>query len=244
MKTGIIYGLVCPKEKIIKYVGQTVRSISSRKNGHVADLNVKVKRGCVLNKKEEWLLTLKTEGLINFLEVIQLEECSLDLLNEREKFWISLFKPQILNILSGGCGFTEEDRVKLSESKKGEKNPMFGKTFTMSEEHKKKISEALLKSDKLKASHNTKEFKQKISEKQSQPLLILDEDFNVVMEFANSTTCAEYFGFTRGNIKNACRFLRSIGKGKDFKYWVVRKHLKEDSIKKLKEKQMYGTKVV
>lgn len=35
--------------------------------------------------------------------------------------------------------------------------------------------------------------------------------------------CAEYFNYTNGNIANAIRFKRQIGKGRGFKYWIVKK---------------------
>lgn len=41
------------------------------------------------------------------------------------------------------------------------------------------------------------------------------------MEFKNTTKCADYFGYTRGNVKNA-RIVR--------KYWVVRQNKLEESI--------------
>jgi len=49
----------------------------------------------------------------------------------------------------------------------------------------------------------------------------LDSNLNIVMEFKNTTKCADYFGYTRGNVKNA-RIVR--------KYWVVRQNKLEESI--------------
>lgn len=57
----------------------------------------------------------------------------------------------------GGCGpHSEETKHKLSEAKKGERNPMFGKGRPQSEEHKHKISEA------HKGKHLSEETKRKI----------------------------------------------------------------------------------
>jgi group I intron endonuclease len=116
---------------------------------------------------------IKKYGIENFKKEI-IEECdSIELLNEREKFWIQSFNSTDIeigyNISDGGDGgdtltnnpnresiiekrkgvkiiFSEEHKRKLSESKKGDKNPMKGKQ--MSEEDKKHLSN-LIKGRKM-----------------------------------------------------------------------------------------------
>jgi hypothetical protein len=105
-------------------------------------------------------------------------------LNQLEIDYIAHYKPEY-NLTKGGDGtggyiFTDEDKIKISKSLKGEKNGMYGKKHTpesiekmskkhkgniFSEEHKRKISE----SKKGEKHHNfgkhlTKEYKRKISE--------------------------------------------------------------------------------
>ena len=111
-------------------------------------------------------------GVENFKKEI-IEVCVEESVNEREKFWIQSFNSTDLeigyNISDGGDGgdtltnnpnreliiekrkgvkiiFSEEHKKKLSESKKGDKNPMKGKQ--MSEEDKKHLSN-LIKGRKM-----------------------------------------------------------------------------------------------
>lgn len=135
-----------------------------------------------------------------------------------------------------GKSRSEETKKKISLANSGEKNGMFGKKFERTKEQKLRLSNSLKNSEKLKNSRNSKEYKNKISDHFSQPLYILDMDFNIIKEFKNCRECAEEFNYTKGNIKNAMRFLRKIGKGRDFKYWVVKKQNCELSISLIKEK--------
>lgn len=93
----------------------------------------------------------------------------------------------------------------------------------MPKETREKISKALQNSDKLKASHGTKKFRDDVRKRLSIPIVVLKEDGEKFKEFPSMLACAEYFNYTVGNIKNACRFKRYIGKGRNYKYWVVRK---------------------
>lgn len=90
--------------------------------------------------------SIKKYGIENFYcEII--EWCdSRDMLNEREIYWIAKFKsndPKVgYNLTNGGDGtsgyhWSDEARRKLSESRKGPNNPLYGKH--LSEEHRKKI---------------------------------------------------------------------------------------------------------
>lgn len=114
---------------------------------------------------------------------------------------------------------TEETKRKIGLANKGDKNGMYGVTFSMCKEHKESISNSLKNSKKLKESRNSKEYKEKLSDIFSIPLLLLDEDFNIINEFKNCRECAEYFGYTVGNVKNAVRDFRKLGR----KYWIIRK---------------------
>lgn len=124
----------------------------------------------------------------------------------------------------------DETKEKISLANSGEKNGMYGKTYDMSNEHKNKISETLRNSDKLKESRNSEEYKRKISENFSIPLLVLDKDFNIIYEFKNCRECSEFFNFTNGNVANAVRFKRRLSR----KYWVVRKEGYLDTIEEIK----------
>ena len=131
------------------------------------------------------------------------------------------------------CKQQTKDKISLSNS--GEKNGMYGKTFSMSSEHKDKISYALLNSEQLKKSRNSEEFKKKISDIFSIPILLLDLDFNTIEEFKNLRECSEKLGCTKGNVKNAITDLRKICR----KYWVVRKEEYIESIQKIRDKSLF-----
>ena len=79
-------------------------------------------------------------------EIIQYPGISQEALNAVERWWIrrlQTLSPSGYNLTEGGDGapHCEETRRKLSESKKAENNPMYGKPFSL--EHRRKLSEAL-----------------------------------------------------------------------------------------------------
>lgn len=89
---------------------------------------------------------IKKYGKDNFkFEVIDSAE-NQDELNDKERYWISFYDciaPNGYNLTSGGksyCVVSEETRKKMSECKKGENAPWYGKHLT--EETKRKLSEA------------------------------------------------------------------------------------------------------
>lgn len=242
---GYIYALECPIDKKIKYVGQTRRKLNKRLRQHIK--RVKDKTG-YLTKKEAWIKKLINEGIDEQIKVICLEECEIEQLDNKEKYWISKLKNEyeLTNLTNGGSGIlpfenkkhkslSEESRKKISLANSGNKNGMYGKHPIRTEEQKEKTRINMIKSDKFQKSRKSEEYRNKISDIVSIPIVLLNENFDVITEFKNTTKCAEHFGYTRGNVKNAVRDLRRIGKGKD-KYWVVRKEKLEESVQKIKER--------
>ena len=79
-------------------------------------------------------------------------------------------KPYLVNATWGGEGisglvFSEETRKKMSESKKGELNPLYGKPH--SEEHRRKLSESMKgKLNPMFGKRHSEESKKKMSESQ------------------------------------------------------------------------------
>lgn len=77
MKKNLIYGLYCPFTNEPHYVGKTtnsmVRPLSHLNNSHSDKIN-------------EWVTQLKFLGHKPKIEII--EECKLDVLDKREKYWI------------------------------------------------------------------------------------------------------------------------------------------------------------
>ena len=75
----------------------------------------------------------------------EVDDCTDNHLNQMEIYYINEYNPQF-NFTEGGDGMSgfkhsKESKRKISEAKKGENHPMYGKSH--SEEARKKISEAL-----------------------------------------------------------------------------------------------------
>lgn len=137
------------------YIGQTVNE-KTRKQDHI-----KGKYNSVIHK------AIKKYGLENF-DYEVLEKIEESKLSEREIYWIKYFDTYNngYNLTEGGEGtrgfshsFTEEQKKKMSESRKGQIPWNKGKHGIYSEETRKKISEA------SKKHKYTDEVKEKISKK-------------------------------------------------------------------------------
>lgn len=127
MEKGKIYGLICPIDNKIKYVGQTIRDLNKRKNGHLAEATRGAKLNRSFNRKNNWILDLRQKGLE--CSIVLLEECEIKNLDKREIFWIKELRKteNLLNFSDGWSYDLEKFCVKISESKKGNKNPNFEK---------------------------------------------------------------------------------------------------------------------
>ena len=161
-KSGI-YEIKCQADnKTI--VGSSV-NLYLRSCQHVSDLRKNIHKNPHL--QSAW----NKYGESNF-EFIVLEECSQEQLLKKEDEWI-----KARNSLDRNFGFnlkeaerpihSEETCKKISMSKIGEKNPMFGKK--LSEEHRNKISKALLDA-KIKR-HFSAEARLKMSKAQTGKIL-------------------------------------------------------------------------
>lgn len=134
--------------------------------------------------------------------------------------------------------------LRFQRVKKEIKIQILKKKYKKTPQQIEKCRLAMINSSKFQASRKSKEYREKISNLQSDPILLLNENLEDIEEFSTATRCAEKYGYTRGNIKNACRELRPIGvrkaKGLHTKHWVIRKRLKEESILKIKHKLNSG----
>jgi hypothetical protein len=126
MKTGYIYGLYCPIEKRIVYIGQTTKKLKERLIGHISESRTRLYYGRFLSKKNEWICKLIELGIENEIKIISLLECSE---NELNKYEIKLIKEyseinEIFNSTSGGemntvgLPFTVERKKEMSDIKK------------------------------------------------------------------------------------------------------------------------------
>lgn len=229
MKSGFIYGLVCPKTKTIRYIGQTI-NLNRRLLRHKREARNKVGR---LTHKESWLRSLYKDNILNNIKMIVIEECTLNVIDEREIFFIALYRREtdLTNLSDGGKSpvlrgvnhpmfgkrHSKETIKKQSECKLGRKNPMFGKAYKRTSEIKDKISKALKSSKKFKKSRQSAEYKEKMSTiTHIDDVLLLDDNFNIVKTLKSCNEAAAFLNCTYANTKNARRDKRKC-KG----YWIV-----------------------
>jgi len=109
-----IYGLFDPRTEECRYVGKTNRP-KRRFYHHVKRTNmIRIKR---------WVIELADSGLIPRMEI--LEECPMEIWQQRETFWIAHYRSQgadLLNLTSGGDGISshsEEVRMRLGALHRG-----------------------------------------------------------------------------------------------------------------------------
>ena len=176
-----ICGIYCI-ENIVndkKYIGQSV-DIIHRFYEHKSDLNANKHYNTHL--QNAW----NKYGKDNFIFYV-IEECVLNMLDEREKYYIKLFGSNMLefgyNKNSGGKGithelieklscaatkniWTNERKKQLSEKMAGENNPMYGKKHT--EEAMTKIIASRFdmsgENNPMYGKHHSEETKNKISQ--------------------------------------------------------------------------------
>jgi len=204
MEKGKIYALICPIDKKIRYIGQTTQALKKRLNKHLYHINEKN------NHKNNWLKKLKKESLLQDIEIELLEECSIDMLDQREVFWIEHFKNLgliLTNITTGGKvgsrGYKHTEESKKKISKAGKKL----KGIKRSEETRKKISLSLIgKPGRNTGNKHSKKTKNKISKTKkgtlswnATPILqFKNEEF--IKEWRSAHDAAKNLSISQGNI--------------------------------------------
>jgi group I intron endonuclease len=145
---GIIYRAVGPTGLI--YIGQTIQTLNKRKSAHKV-------RAIKRDHRTSFQIAILKYGVRAFqweqIDTFNSEEK----LEQKEKYWVAYYKSDDpaygYNGTGGGIHYTpsKETLHKMSEARKGEKNPMYGrhlipwnkgKTGLYSEEYRRKISEA------------------------------------------------------------------------------------------------------
>lgn len=165
-KIIVIYGLICPTEKIVRYVGKSSQ-IEERYKQHLFTYEN--------THKDNWIKKLKKLNMKP--KFIILEYAPNNWIN-REKWWIEYFKDRsnkLTNISPGGYGpnsCSQETRKKISESNMGRVGVFLGKKHSqkakdkMSQVHSgKKLSKETREKIRIASTgrRHTKETRAKIS---------------------------------------------------------------------------------
>ena len=131
-KLGQIYCLKNPITNEIFYIGATTKSLQERLNKHYWDINALNRGERENNKRFEY-----RNNLLPVKAIIELiEEVSINLLDEKEKYYIEYYKninPNLTNTATGGKGGDiysnhlesrkQEISAKISKANKGKKKP-------------------------------------------------------------------------------------------------------------------------
>lgn len=150
----------------------------------------------------ETMLGYSAEELIEMNEYYGIPACNLIFLTPAEH----------RSIHHKGKTYTSEQKRRMSEAKKGEKNPFYGKKHT--EEYCMKISE-MKNGEKhpMFGKHHTEEARRKISEskigkyntKKSKPVLQYTTDGELVGEYPSTAEVQRKTGYRQGSIARYAR---------------------------------------
>jgi hypothetical protein len=225
---SFIYGLVCPVDGRIRYVGQTKsKSIKERLGDHLRE-SFYTKPS--YTHKERWIRKVHSiESPVVVVELERLNTIKDSEVDARECFWMEQI-PNLTNSRSGGRfgnKMSDESRQKLSEMRMGEGNPNFGKRFELTSSEKAEVSERLRRSGKWAEAMKSNEFRQKQSlNQQKNTWLIVKQDGTIIATLRSASQVADYFTSVLkqrcgvANAKNARRRIRPIGKQVDKWYFV------------------------
>jgi hypothetical protein len=241
MKT-IIYGLVCPLEGEIKYIGKTKGDPDARLRQHI---NVAHKKKH-LGGKNLWIRSLHKEGHVPLVKI--LEECEGDSWLEREKYWIKYFSEGmfLFNVTpggedfvfrsgndpwnKGGGGYSEGSRQKMSDSARNRNVTKEQKLLSNAK------TSVTLRAMGFRPSEQTRKAS---NEARRKSVLEYDLDGNFVREWISISEVVRSAGRSDTTTVSAC----CSGKikscmGKLFRYWQEDYPLKIDP--PLRKKKIFG----
>lgn len=128
-----IYGLVCPLDNEIRYVGKTSGKVNKRLNRHIANY-LREQNKAVKNHKERWFGVLQSHNKLHHIKYVIIEECASNISSDREIYWIeqynTILTKKLTNSTKGGEGTyldenqLEEFKKKMRETKRGINNPL------------------------------------------------------------------------------------------------------------------------
>lgn len=213
----IVY-LVENKRNGKRYVGLTKHDLETRWGQHVKD----ALRGSPMPLHR----AIRKYGVDEFIQTVIDTGESEEQLRELEISWIEALGTYEngYNATRGGDGVvglkhSEETKRKMSESRKGERNPNFGKRFGFSktgwsDEAKEKLSEKRVgDANPFKGKHHSAEARNKIGEattlNKSKPIVQVDKVTAVeVARYVSAKEASEKTGITYNKIAECARGLR------------------------------------
>jgi len=226
----IVY-LVENKRNGKRYVGLTKHDLDTRWGQHVKD---------ALHERSNMLLhkAIRKHGPNGFVRVVIDTGQSEEQLRELEKSWIEALGTHVsrggYNLTLGGDGLlgykhSEETKQKMSESRKGERNPNFGKHWgklEWSEEDRQKLAKKRMGEDNpFKGKHHSEEARKKIGDAQFKKVAQCDDEgrtigvFNSVIEAATKLAPSEKSIYAaRTGIARACKYPTRRALGFKWKY--------------------------
>lgn len=139
MRSIHIYALICPIKGKVRYVGKSVQ-VRERFLSH----HIKGREGDTSYAKTRWVKKLLKLNLYPVLSII--ETCNEKTWIDKEKYWIKRLREEghpLLNISEGGDSISYWKGKKRSQETK-DKIRLTKSGTTLSEEHKKKISESMI----------------------------------------------------------------------------------------------------
>jgi group I intron endonuclease len=194
-KMGVIYKITSPTERV--YVGQTTKTAEER------IIQYKSKR----KKKGKSLILRSIEKYgwdAHIFEVIE-DNVSVELLNEREIYWIAELKTYAaenldgMNLTRGGdyreSWKNDKTRVERAKMRRGEKSPSWGKKWP--EEMKRKIAEGVRKYNLSVGKKPSKYCHEKSKEKQRIPVVVYDILGHFMAEYPYLRAASEALGISR-----------------------------------------------
>lgn len=214
MRAVKIYKLIDPRDNLVKYIGKTVNSLNFRFYHHL--------RSTERTKKGSWIKSLLKLKKLPIIELI--EECSEDMWEERERYWISFYKETgyLKNMTDGGIGNKEglmKKEVLLTKSQS-----MIGhecKPITRERIRNKILGIKRSKETKNKirlANIGKKYSMDEILKRNPKPVMQLTLDMQEIAEFYSINEASRKTGVGKGSISGACNGIYKTGGGYKWKF--------------------------
>lgn len=192
-KLILIYALIDPRTKEVRYIGKTIRTLDFRLRAHINSANSKRR-----NLRVNWLKSLCRNGFIP--EIQLLEACDESTWEDRERYWIKYGRDMgwnLVNSTDGGGGpkgmrHSEETKRKMSLAHMGNKSTTGRKhseidRARMRESHKNRLPYSTGTREKLsraKQGKNNKLYEKDVRDIRKRLLsgetqLSISQDYNV-----------------------------------------------------------------